>query len=211
MKRHLYIQRQADVVIPYLRDAKTVLDFGCGDLSLTRELTHTLPAVKLTGVDVVDSKVRIPRVTFRLYDGTRLPFGANTFDTTIAYHVFHHCRDPKAALKDVMRVTKKQILMVEPCLPAGRRSGLDLFLMKILDRIGNGWRNVAIPMPFTFQKEETWRRWAGEKKWTVYTVLPAGVLPAWLPFGVTKLFVLRARGATMTTPTKQGKETFVAG
>ncbi len=181
-----YVTKQVSLLLPYLTGCQSILDFGCGDLSLAKALKETLPQTIITGVDVVDSGKRVSGVQFRLYDGEKLPYKNKTFDATVVYHVFHHCSNPKASLADIMRVTKKTILMVEPIY----RNVLDLFFMKIIDRLGNGWRSVAIPMPFTFQKEKTWQWWASEYGWSIHLVRDAGVLPGWLPFGVTKLFVL---------------------
>lgn len=181
-----YVRKQVALLTPYLTNAHTILDFGCGNLSLAKGVKEMIPKTDITGVDVVDSGVRAKDIKFRTYDGRRLPFKQNSFDVTIVYHVLHHCTDPKASLTDVMRVTKKTILLVEPVV----RNSIDLFFMKILDRVGNGWRGVSIPMPFTFQKEETWAKWVREYKWNVQTVEQAGVFPSWFPIGVTKLFVL---------------------
>lgn len=184
-----YVHKQRVILLPYLTGVKKMLDFGCGDLSLAKALKKMLPDARITGVDVVDSGGSAAGIDFRLYNGKRLPWKDNTFDAAIAYHVFHHCSDPKAAFIDVSRVTKKTILLVEPVY----RNALDLFFMKILDRLNNGWRASAISMPFTFQTEEKWRVWAREQNWSIEFVLVVGVLPAWLPFGVTTLFVLRKK------------------
>lgn len=181
-----YVQKQVALLSPYLTGIRSLLDFGCGDLSLAIGLKSVLINATITGVDVVDSGVRDPGIKFRLYEGQRLPFADRSFDATVVYHVLHHCTDPRKSLTDVMRVTKQTILMVEPVY----RSALDLFFMKILDRIGNGWRSAAIPMPYMFQKEDTWRMWVHSLGWRVQSTIDAGVLPAWLPFGATKLFVL---------------------
>jgi ubiquinone/menaquinone biosynthesis C-methylase UbiE len=181
-----YINKQVRLLLPYIPPASRILDFGCGDLSLLRGLSNALPKAKLTGIDVVDAGVRERRITYETYDGKRIPHTDKSFDVTIVYHVFHHCDDPKEALFEVLRVTKKSVLMVEPVW----RSAIDIFFMKILDRIGNGWRNAAIPMPFTFQREETWGRWVREANWKIIKKKSAGVLPGWLPFGETTLFVL---------------------
>lgn len=181
-----YVQRQKKILAPYLGEVRTLLDFGCGDLSLARLLHKEFPTLAITGVDVVDSGVRADGITFRLYDGQTLPFRNNTFDVSISYHVFHHCRDPRSAFGELARVTKRKLLIVEPVY----RSRVDLFFMKIADRFGNGWRGVAIPMPFTFQTEATWRRFAREFHWTVSETKSVGVFPRWLPIGETKLFVL---------------------
>lgn len=169
-------------------DAGSLLDFGCGDVSLAKLLHKEFPALTITGVDVVDSGIRADGITFQLYEGRTLPFRNRAFDISISYHVFHHCADPRAAFGELARVTKKKLLIVEPVF----RNRLDFFFMKIADRVGNGWRGVTIPMPFTFQKEATWRRFAREFHWNVAEIKTVGVLPRWLPIGETKLFVLDA-------------------
>ncbi len=186
-----YFQKQKNLIAHYLSEGKTLLDFGCGDLSLAKLLHKEFPKLTITGVDVADSRVRADEITFILYDGKTLPFRNYTFDVSISYHVFHHCRDPRSVFGEVSRVTKKKLLIVEPVY----RNRVDLFFMKITDRMANGWRNVAIPMPFTFQTEATWRRFAREFHWTVAETKTVGVLPRWLPIGEAKLFVLtRQRG-----------------
>lgn len=193
-----YVQKQKKLLVPYLGEARSLLDFGCGDLSLATLVHGEFPKLAITGVDVVDSGVRTDGITFQLYDGKTLPFRSNAFDVSISYHVFHHCSDLRAVFGEVTRVTKKTLLMVEPVY----RNRIDLFFMKFVDRLGNGWRGVAIPMPFTFQKEATWRRFAREFHWSVTETKSVGVLPRWLPIGETKLFVLTigANRYTKTTP-----------
>jgi len=189
MQRASYIEKQVRLLAPYLTHTQTLLDFGCGDLTLARGIHEKFPKIHVTGIDVVDGGGRTSGIDFRLYDGKQVPFKDRFFDTSVAYHVFHHTEDPRMALYDLMRVTKRTILMVEPVY----RNRVDLFFMKILDRYGNGWRGVHIPMPFTFQHESTWRRFAREFGWSVLEAKPAGVLPGWLPFGETKLFVLQRK------------------
>lgn len=181
-----YVQKQLNILAPFLAGAKTVLDFGCGDLSLAKALHSTFPQLAITAVDVVDSGIRVPGIPFKLYDGKRLPFGNRAFDVSISYHVFHHCFDPREAYGEVLRVTRKKLLMVEPVY----RNKTDRFFLNIADRIANAWRRTRIPMPFTFQSEATWRRFAREFHWVVEHSASVGVLPRFLPIGETKLFVL---------------------
>ncbi|MCX6793611.1 MAG: class I SAM-dependent methyltransferase [Candidatus Gottesmanbacteria bacterium] len=181
-----YINKQYRTLALYLVDCRSLLDFGCGDLSLAKAIHLTHPEIAVTGVDVVDSGVRVSGIDFRIYDGKTLPFRNRQFDVAISYHVFHHTTDPRAAFGELSRVTKKKLLMVEPVF----RNRLDRFFMNIVDKVGNGWRNTAIPMPYTFQSEATWRRFSREFHWTVVQTASVGVFPRWLPIGETKLFVL---------------------
>lgn len=180
-----YTRGKTALLAPFLTSTWSLLDFGCGDLSLSRALKDRYPAMSVTGIDVVDSKIRYPDIDFTTYDGTTLPYGDSSFDTAVSYHVLHHTENPKKALAELARVTKKTVLVVEPVY----RHQTDLFFMKLLDRIFNGWRSVTIPMPFTFQTERTWRTWAHHLGLSVVAVKSAGVFPDWMPIGVTKLFV----------------------
>lgn len=181
-----YANRQVTLVGPYLADCKNVLDFGCGDLSLLRGLKTVYPAYSFIGVDVVDSGMRIPGVTFQLYDGNRLPFPKQSFDATVAYHVLHHCEDPRVNLAEIVRVTRKRILLIEPVV----RWGWERPFMKLADRLANGWRSADIPMPFTFQTGEKWQEWVRALGWRIEEEESVGVLPSILPIGEARLFSL---------------------
>ena len=107
----------------------SVLDVGCGVGHWGRALAEVLPAgARLTGVDQEAQWVRgaalraeraglANRFTFRQGDATALPFADGTFDMATCQTVLIHLADPKAALKEMMRVTKPGglVLAVEPC------------------------------------------------------------------------------------------------
>jgi len=106
-----------------------VLDVGCGVGHWGRVLAEVLPAhAQLTGVDPEAQWVRgaalraeraglAARCTFTQGDAMALPFADGTFDMATCQTVLIHLADPKAALKEMMRVTKPGglVLAVEPC------------------------------------------------------------------------------------------------
>ncbi len=180
--RMSYVFRQEQLLFPFIA-GKKVLDFGCGNMTLTKALAGR--GFLTTGVDVVEPVKKPAGATFVRYGGVKLPFGGKSFDTTIAYHVFHHTQDPLAAFIESGRVTRKRILFVEPVY----RSRLELPLMRLFDRMGNGWRAEDIPMPYQFRSQREWIELVAKAGWKVVRVLPAGVLPGFLPIGKTLLFI----------------------
>ena len=86
------------------RDTRSLLDVGCGDGSMTKEIGDRLGATELRGVDV---KLRPGSVIdVRPYDGLTLPFEDACFDLVTIVDVLHHCSDMAAVFAEVMRVVK---------------------------------------------------------------------------------------------------------
>lgn len=94
-----FIEIKAELLLKLARknfgslDKIKVLDIGSGvglvDRFLKSEIKH------LYGVDVEEgvigkAKVNNPEVNYQLYDGSKLPFEANTFDLCFAINVMHH-------------------------------------------------------------------------------------------------------------------------
>ncbi len=48
-----------------------------------------------------------------LYDGSRIPFPDGSFDVTILVTMLHHVPDPEALFREVRRVTRQKVVVVE--------------------------------------------------------------------------------------------------
>jgi SAM-dependent methyltransferase len=48
-----------------------------------------------------------------LYDGSKIPFPDGSFDVTILVTMLHHVPDPEALFKEVRRVTRQKVVVVE--------------------------------------------------------------------------------------------------
>lgn len=48
-----------------------------------------------------------------IYDGTRIPFPDKSFDVALLVTMLHHVADPEALLREVRRVTRRKVVVVE--------------------------------------------------------------------------------------------------
>lgn len=105
--------REASIARNFLSDIHaggTVLDVGAGSGKLAQYLTDS-HGVDVRMVDVVDHNSTARPLT--LYDGVRLPFADDSFDTCLLVFVLHHAADPKRLLWEVARVSKRRLIVVE--------------------------------------------------------------------------------------------------
>ena len=91
-----------------LRDAKRVLDVGCGDGQISR-LAVALGAEHVVGVDPTWNQVRVAQqrgggAVFARSGAATLPFPDHSFDAVVACLVFEHIRDVDEAIAEVARV-----------------------------------------------------------------------------------------------------------
>ncbi len=95
---------------PWLASGDRVLDVGAGDCHLDAEL-HRRVGCTVVPVDVADgNRTTLP---LQLYDGRTLPFADASFDVGLLVFVLHHAGDPAALLREVMRVCRRRIIVIE--------------------------------------------------------------------------------------------------
>ncbi|MEK6974580.1 MAG: class I SAM-dependent methyltransferase [Nanoarchaeota archaeon] len=91
------------------RDAK-ILEAGCGSgrgmACFTRHEVH--------GIDISDRAIELSRKYGRVKKGDvqKIPFNDNTFDLTYNSGVIEHLEDPSIAVREMVRVTKQNGLVV---------------------------------------------------------------------------------------------------
>jgi len=102
--------RVVPYILPHVSRNMRVLDFGNGSGATTKCLAEESGA-SVTGVDVAQNSLfPIPVVS---YDGSALPFRDGTFDLVYSVFVVHHCPDVDNVLREVARVSKGRILLIE--------------------------------------------------------------------------------------------------
>jgi len=85
-----------------------LLDIGCGRMPYKKYIIENSEVISYLGIDlegalIYDANIK-PDFT---WDGKRLPFETNSFDTIISTEVLEHCPEPEVFLYEVFRVLKK--------------------------------------------------------------------------------------------------------
>jgi SAM-dependent methyltransferase len=137
----------ARALSPMLRGFSRILDIGCGDGLLCRDLATCLPpGVILHGVDVLRNLS--PPIPYVVYDGLHLPFSDGAYEASLLVDVLHHSRDPDGLLREAARVSHGCVIVKDH----DYRGRVDFALMKAGDYLGN--KMFGIDLPYNFR---TWR------------------------------------------------------
>lgn len=129
-------------------DAGSVLDFGSGDGYFATHVAQIPSVLSVTPVDVVERPNSLVKPI--VYDGNRLPFEDGSFDLVYSVDVIHHCLDPSKAIEDIIRCTRRFLLIKDHTYHTqfGRAA------LALLDEIGN--RRFGIPSPYLYQQDWEW-------------------------------------------------------
>ncbi|MFQ6015953.1 MAG: class I SAM-dependent methyltransferase [Anaerolineae bacterium] len=106
-----------------------VLDAGCGEGFVIRDLQERNRGVTFEGIDFAPSAIALakrlhPHTTFHIGDIRHLPFSAGAFDLILCLEVLEHLPDPDQALVELRRVTSRFILASVPHEPFFRLANL---------------------------------------------------------------------------------------
>lgn len=96
---------------------RSVLDIGSGTGRALRHLKKVRPATRVLGIEPVAELREVGHrhgiAPSELVDGdaTKLPYADGEFDLVCEFGVLHHIRDPRAAVSEMLRVSRKAILV----------------------------------------------------------------------------------------------------
>lgn len=138
----------------------SVLDFGCGSLTLTLMAKQKQPEAEFTGVDVDEKILSIAKkklvtsdgkVTIDKYDGIVLPYKDSTFDRVITSLVFHHLTSEQKenSFKEIKRVLKPggELHIADWGKPANIFMRLAFYSVQLLDGFKTTRDNVNGLLP----------------------------------------------------------------
>lgn len=147
-------ERRANQIALALADLiplnKAILDVGCGNGKLAKLLLEMRPDLKVFGIDVNASPNAAIPVT--IYDGQTIPFDSQSWDICLASDVLHHCPDPKAVLKEMLRVAKESIVIKDHF----SEGFFSRSLLSLMDWIGN--YGYGTDVPFNFMSSAQWNQ-----------------------------------------------------
>jgi ubiquinone/menaquinone biosynthesis C-methylase UbiE len=105
----------------FLRDLPpaSLVELGAGDGEMTDLIQTRRPAwcASITPSDVVEAGAERLRAkgyrTARQADACATPFGDDEFDVAIAYDVMHHVADPAAMAREMVRIARRRVFLIE--------------------------------------------------------------------------------------------------
>lgn len=116
-----YKQEKIKCYIRYFKNEDTILDVGCADLNYTLDFVDN--GFKVTGMDLSDSQIHAGKfkaeekgrdIPLIVGDAEHLPFKDKSFDTCISMSTLIFVPDPQEVIKELTRVSKKNIIIDVP-------------------------------------------------------------------------------------------------
>ena len=96
------------------KNAKTLLDVGCGRGYWLNYLEKEKSDLNLFGCDLKDNLDNLTTAKYVKGSVYKLPFEDKSIDIITCHHTIEHLRDVKSAIIEMKRVAKKQIMIVVP-------------------------------------------------------------------------------------------------
>lgn len=111
-------------LLTVVKDLKTnsILDVGCGEGFTLSRLKEKGIGKKLKGLEYSKEAIELGRKThpdIEIIQGSiyKLPYKNNSFDLVLCTEVLEHLDDPKKALKELARTSRKYLLLSVPNEP----------------------------------------------------------------------------------------------
>jgi SAM-dependent methyltransferase len=127
---------------------QSALDFGSGDGWFAKRSQEEGLVQDVVPLDVLRRKLVLREPI--LYDGKRIPFPDASFDLVYAVDALHHCPNPIAAIDEIVRCSRRYVLIKDHTY----RSVFAKYLLSALDELGN--RRFGVPSLHQYQRDWSW-------------------------------------------------------
>lgn len=140
---------------------ESILDAGCGEGFTMDKLLKNEVGKRIEGIEyeknAIDfGKKLFPNLIIKQGSVYELPYKDNSFDLIVCTEVLEHLEDPTKALKEILRVSKKYLIISVPNEPLFMISN---FLRgKNLSRLGNDIEHINHWNPLSLKKYLTQNR-----------------------------------------------------
>jgi SAM-dependent methyltransferase len=117
---------------------QTLLDVGCGESQVTKLMKDCFPGADIFREDLSHTTLAehtLPGVPGACADAYCLPHRDSSVDIVTLTEVLEHLRDPKAALKEAMRVGRKGCVITVPHEPFWKLA--NIFRLAYVEDFGN--------------------------------------------------------------------------
>lgn len=137
--------KSIQTIFPSPKKTLSILDVGCGDMTLAETISRILPHTRWTCTDIHPLPTELSTSEkwskYRQFDGEQLPFESGLFDAVVFSDVLHHCL-PKAEslLREAGRVG--EYVMVKDHFETGPISRQ---ILRMMDFVGNYGYGVSVP------------------------------------------------------------------
>jgi len=118
-------------ISPFIDKKEKILDIGTG----TGFVAKGIMEAKNKNITCIDVRLNplCKSIPVIIYDGKKLPFPDESFDTSLLIAVLHHCKKPLSVLDEAIRVSSKRIIIMEDLF----ESPVEKWLTLIEDSIVN--------------------------------------------------------------------------
>jgi SAM-dependent methyltransferase len=186
-----------------LQDGEEVLDVGCGDAGLLRDLGLFRSLKRRVGIDVDLPKSPEPAIEVAAYDGQALPFADRSLDSVVFGYFLHYLTRDHAVrlLEEGCRVARRNVFVLDDSQPQWSfwyrmRNRLERFRSDILYRAVSGDLYRGAGNEEMYLTYDGWRGLLGE----LPGVGSVDVEPLDRISGLVHHTLFQARLSTVTTP-----------
>ena len=137
----------------FINPGDLILSVGDGDGYVSLRIQEKTGS-KVQGLDILHyTKYRVQGVPLVIFDGNEIPFADNSFDITAGIFLLHHCEDINFILQEMIRVSRRKLIIVEDVF----NNRLDLLFLRFFDTIENRTFSTEMPIPYNFQNLLQWK------------------------------------------------------